>query len=363
MRILQLSKYYPPTFGGVELVAEFFARASTELGEAMDVVALGADTRTYTGRHGERVWQCREDVKLASSPFSLEYLRRVRRALVEAPPAVILVHLPHPFAHEVVKLLRPQIRAAGARVVGIYHSDIVNQRLLRDLYELHFLRDADAYDAWVCSSPNLRDSSPVLSRFSRLAVHVIPFCVHPPPPDAGVGGEEADFIAIGRMVPYKGYEFLLEAVRGTSYRLTLVGDGPLLPRLRALAPPNVRFTGPVDDEEKYRLMRLHRALVMSSVNRAEAYGMTIVEAFSVGLPVVAADIDTGVSFLVREEQTGLKFPVRDVAGLRRSLERIKDDAALREQLARGASAFYESELTFPAFARRTSALLRALAET
>lgn len=359
MKILQLSKYYPPTHGGLEIVAEFMSRAVRDLGHEVTVVSLGKTDRTYEGRFGEKVLQCREDLKLSSSPLSFNYFRAARAVLKNDSPDFVFLHLPHPFAHEIAKWFRPLCRERGTKIIGVYHSDIINQVALRDAYNLHFCRHLDLYDAFVCSSPNLKASSAVLSKLPDAKVKVIPFCIDHPfgqsaPTERPFQGK---FISIGRMVPYKGYEFLVKCFADLPYVLNLVGNGPLRDRLKAMAPKNVNFVGEISEAEKYQLLGQHDALIMSSINRAEAYGMTIVEAFSVGVPVIAANVDTGVSFLVRDGVTGLKFPINDATGLKRQIERLRLEAGLSEHCSREAKRLFTNELAFAPFRANMRSLI------
>jgi glycosyltransferase involved in cell wall biosynthesis len=151
------------------------------------------------------------------------------------------------------------------------------------------------------------------------------------------------------MVPYKGYDFLLKCFNDLPYELTMVGDGPLRNELMKHAPKNVTFVGEVSEEEKFRLFREHDALIVSSINRSEAYGMTIVEAFSSGLPVIASDIDTGVTFLVRGGLTGLTYPILSASGLTEQVHRMGSNQALREELGKNCRHFFEEQLSYPAF--------------
>lgn len=357
MNVLQLSKYYPPSHGGLELVAEFFSRAAQDLNHHTSVISLGAETKNYHGRYGEQVIQCKEDLKVSSSPLSMAYFKAVKVAFRDRQPDYVLVHLPHPFAHEIAKRIRsthPKVK-----LLGIYHSDVVNQVLLRDLYHWHFKRHLSSYDAFIYSSPQLQVSSPVLRQISSSQQRVIPFCVERPVSARAweSGRFRGKFIAIGRMVPYKGFEFLVKSFASLPYQLTLVGGGPLRQQLEAMAPANVRFAGEITESEKYRLMSEHDALIMSSINRSEAYGMTIVEAFSIGLPVVAANIDSGVSFLVREGETGLKFPIQDASGLALQLDRLKTEDGLAQRLSQASHRFYQAELSYEAFRGKLQSLL------
>ncbi len=350
MKILQLSKYYPPTHGGLEIVAEFFSRAAADLAHETRILSLGPETKVYIGRYGETVYQSKENYNFKSAPISLSYYRKWKELVSDSD--VILVHLPNPLAHELIKLSQAAIKTRKCRVVGIYHSDIVNQVLLRDAYNLYFMKDIELYDDFICSSDKLRKSSSIIGSLPEPKIHIIPYCIDPVnslPRNAGSSGQKAKFMAIGRMVPYKGYDFLLKSFKDLPFELTMVGDGPLRSELMKNAPKNVNFVGEVTEEEKFRLFSEHDALIVSSINRSEAYGMTIVEAFSSGLPVISSNIDTGVTFLVRNGLTGLTFPILSAPGLTEQVHRLGSDKALREKLGKNCRSFFEEKLSYPAF--------------
>jgi glycosyltransferase involved in cell wall biosynthesis len=63
---------------------------------------------------------------------------------------------------------------------------------------------------------------------------------------------------------------------------------------------------------------------------SEARPRSIIEAMSMGLPIVASDVG-GIPSLVVHEETGLLVPPDDAAGLARALDRLAVSVALRER--------------------------------
>jgi glycosyltransferase involved in cell wall biosynthesis len=92
------------------------------------------------------------------------------------------------------------------------------------------------------------------------------------------------FLVVGRLVPDKRVELVLEAFRGLDETLVVAGGGRSLPRLRTRAPTNARFTGFVSDAELRELYRRSVALVCPSV---EDFGIAMAEAQATGTPVIA----------------------------------------------------------------------------
>src|SRR6201997_1871246 len=92
------------------------------------------------------------------------------------------------------------------------------------------------------------------------------------------------YLAVGRLVPYKCTDILIEACRKLGRRLLIAGDGPELRRLKKISPKNVEFLGEVDDAELRNLYAQCRALLFAA---DEDFGMVPLEAQSFGRPVIA----------------------------------------------------------------------------
>ncbi len=92
------------------------------------------------------------------------------------------------------------------------------------------------------------------------------------------------FCVLSRLIPYKRIDLAIAAAAMAGERLVIVGDGPDLPRLRAMAGPRVSFAGRVSEAEKRRILGEAHALVMPGV---EDFGMVSVEANAAGTPVLA----------------------------------------------------------------------------
>ena len=97
--------------------------------------------------------------------------------------------------------------------------------------------------------------------------------------------EREDFyLVVSALVPYKRVDLAVRALRSLGRPLVVVGRGPELQRLRALAGPRTRFTGWVNDDEVASLMGRCRALLMPG---GEDFGIVPVEAQGAGAPVIA----------------------------------------------------------------------------
>jgi rhamnosyl/mannosyltransferase len=170
--------------------------------------------------------------------------------------------------------------------------------------------------------------------------------------------------AAGRLVYYKGFEYLVRAMRGVDGRLLIAGDGPLRGVLERTAAElglgdRVTLLGAVPDLRPY----YHAADVFAlpSVARSEAFGIVQMEAMACGLPVVNTALDTGVPFVSPDGVTGVTIPPADPDALADVLTRLLDDPALRARLGAAGRARVAGELSAGTMARRTLDLYRAVA--
>ena len=154
---------------------------------------------------------------------------------------VIVLHEPNPMALVSYFLARPR-----GRLIVWYHSDVIRPSWRYRLFYRPFLRFALSRAVRiVVSSPALGATAPELQDF-QAKCKVIPFGVEARNPAdleatvqrAGEIRREANksiVLFVGRLVPYKGVDVLLEALSGLDAVALIVGEGPLRARLEEKA--------------------------------------------------------------------------------------------------------------------------------
>ena len=145
---------------------------------------------------------------------------------------------------------------------------------------------------------------------------------------------------VGRLVPEKGVELLVEAMTSVAAQLLVVGDGPARAELerRTAGWPSGKavFTGAVNHGAVPDLLACLDVLVLPSRTTpfwAEQFGHVLIEAMAAGVAVVGSS-SGAIPEVV--DDAGSIFPEGDVEALRRTIEQVLGDPALRETLvARG----------------------------
>jgi rhamnosyl/mannosyltransferase len=353
--ILQLSKYYPPTMGGIELVAKMMSKAHIELGHKVEILSFGNGEDEYIGEFTERVTQINTDIVLMSAPINWKFIFRFRKYLETQKIDKIYVHLPNPYMHHLLWINQSYFKKNKIKLSAVYHSDLVNQKVLGPVYDLYFKGTMNIYDEVICSSEKLWKSSKILNR-PNVNVKPIPFCVDSDNKFRLREGFNKKLVAIGRFVPYKGFEFLLKTISQTDYELTIIGDGPLKESLKKYESDKIKLVGRVSHAEKQKIINDSDLLIMSSINRSEAYGMIIVEAFENGMPVIAANINSGVTYLAKAGERGEIFEINSSSQLIEALKKIEKDPSLMKIYSQNVRDFFDKYLTFEAFKNNISLL-------
>jgi len=264
----------------------------------------------------------------------------LKRALLEYAPVVILAQ----FGHTALRVL-PVAIEARCPVVAHFHGVDITAGLSNRWYRSSLKRSILRFSSMIVVADYQRDQ---LIEFGAKpdSVHVIP-CGVPTdvlrtksrPPQL-----PCRFVFVGRFVEKKGPLHLIKAFAECAgevagVRLTMVGDGPLVARARALANQlgingQVEFTGPQSQEVVIGILSDSSVYVQHSITAAngdkEGWPVSIAEAMASGLPVVSTR-HAGISAQVRENESGFLVDEGDLAGMSDRMKQLARDADLREQ--------------------------------
>lgn len=373
MKILQLGKFYPIR-GGVEKVMWDLTLGLGAKGVKCDMLCacLPEDVVDYKDRElvisdrgsdvpkeAKYVLQLSESGRLICvpaikkiaatmiSPAMIKALRFMIRQAKKMGEPYDVVHVHHPDPMAALALLRSGYRG---KVVLHWHSDIVKQKgLLKFYLPLQKWLIGRACKV-VGTTPVYVKESPYLAK-AQDKVTYLPIGVEGFTPTAA-GVEEIRnrypgkhlVFSLGRLVPYKGFSYLVEAAKylPDDYQVVIGGQGPLHGILEHQSitqgvQGKVELLGWVDDASTANWFGASDVFVLSSVMKTEAFAIVQIEAMSCGTPVVATRIPgSGVSWVNEHGTSGINVPVCDAKALAEAIvavcaDREKYGAAARER--------------------------------
>ncbi|WP_367160582.1 glycosyltransferase family 4 protein [Kozakia baliensis] len=171
----------------------------------------------------------------------------------------------------------------------------------------------------------------------RANLHCIPN-IAPPVSSHTYDPSLKTILALGRFVPQKGFDLLVEAwalveadPRSEDWRLRIVGDGPDKAGLAARAKRFHRLELAPSESDVEGLFAQTGLMVVPS--RVEGLPMVMLEAASFGLPMVAFDCLTGPAEVIEDDESGLLVPPGDVWALVEALLELMSDADRRQKMS------------------------------
>ena len=350
MKVLQLGKYYYPYMGGIE---NHLYLLCNELKKHVDLDVLVCNserTSSVDEVDGVRVARCFELTNVASTSICPTMPLELSRRSYD----LLHFHFPHPMG--VMSYLSPRATtdapARARRHVPRRHrqAGAAPPPVPPPLMD----RVLERADAIVCTSPNSplggvgrprRATGDKCTRHSVRDVDRSQFDRTPEIDRRGRGHPCARFkgrpliLGVGRLIYYKGFEYVVRAMREVDAELLLVGTGALRPMLEQAArecgvAERVHFIGEVHNHALAPYYFASDVYALPSIARSEAFAIVQLEAMACGLPVVNTAIPrSGVSFVSKDGESGLTVPPKDVGPSR---ARWKRDPRRRE-VSRGAS--------------------------
>lgn len=200
---------------------------------------------------------------------------------------------------------------------------------------------------------------------------------HFAPAESGESGE-LTILAVGRLVPKKGFDHLLNALNklrqreslDKGFRVVIAGDGPEAENLDSLRAElglegHVTLLGEQNNEHVRALMREADIFVLPCVEAKDGdrdgIPVVLMEAMACGLPVISGDI-APIHELVHDKETGLMVSAADHAALANALLTLICDDDLRLRLGTAGRALVEAEFSQAANVERLTRFFSSIHE-
>jgi len=155
------------------------------------------------------------------------------------------------------------------------------------------------------------------------------------------------FIFVGRLSKEKGALLFGEAVQKSGVKGIVVGDGPEAKAMKTLYP-KLKYTGWLSSLDVRNTLKKVRALVFPSL-WYETQGLIILEAMSLGIPVIVPNTSAAREFVV-DGKTGLWFKGGDAMDLAKKMMMLSDNTELVKKLGQSAyERFWKNPFTLQVY--------------
>ena len=152
--------------------------------------------------------------------------------------------------------------------------------------------------------------------------------------------KENFYLTVSRLVPYKKIDLIVNAFRQMpDKQLVVIGDGPEMKKLSAIATPNIKLMGFLDNESTASYMQNAKAFIFAA---EEDFGIVPVEAQACGTPVIAYG-KGGVLETVIEGETGFYFDEQTPESLIAAIQQFEAAPPLNSQTIRRNAERFDKE--------------------
>lgn len=339
MKILQFGKFFPPDVGGIENVIYEITKGLSQI-ITCDVLCSNSQNRTVIEKKEKytviRTASFGKIFSTSISPAMIYWLKKIGNNY-----DLIHIHLPDPMANLAYFLAKPK-----TKLIIHWHSDIIKQTNLLFFYkplQNWLLKKADKI---LVTSPNLLENSPFLKDFKKKC-EVVPLFIDIEEFKAREA-RKVDFpnpknkkivLFVGRLIYYKGIDYLIEAIKEVDALLLIAGDGVLRKKLEKKVKElnlsdKIIFLGRLSGEEIKYCYQVCDVFVLPSIEQTEAFGLVQLEAMLSGKPVINTNLPTGVPFVSKDKETGFTIEPKDSKALARAINEILNNPQLAEKFGK-----------------------------
>lgn len=348
--VLIHSNYNPLTSrGGIEVVVDQLLTIASSAGYSVECFC--GDTTDSEMSSGQVLIRCRKILyRFRGASFLsmgnsllIKYARRSK---------LIIYQEPYPTLWPALLVLRSLYRVP---VIVLVHADPTAPTFIKRFYQK--LRTF-VFSGCTCvvTSPNV-GAKVFSSQFADC--RVVPLCLpeveHSNSPDRVPNLPGKFALYLGRIVGYKGIEYLLKAAQALPHvDFVIAGSGPQSNLVSSFIEKNnltnicfiSRF---ISEGEKEFLISASQFIIFPSVTENEAFGIIQLEAMRAGRPIINSELDTGVNFVAPHMLCALTVPRMDAEKLSEAIDRLWRDDELRASLGTNALKRYTECFTIDNF--------------
>ena len=347
IKVLHISKYYPPYIGGMESFCHDIVLALKKTDKFEQKVLCYNDKKETVEDINDGVAIIRVGISnvLFSQPISREYGKKLTNVVETFKPDIIHFMYPNPFAaHYLLKL----------KWTGILHldwiCDIIKQRGIRLLFKKQNKKLLKRANFVTSITPTYFKDTDYLPSYKGphdfIACRIGDARMNVNKKQIDMANEikkahksKKIIFFFGRHTEYKGLKYLIDSDKYLNHEkidIVIAGQGELTEKLKKQAKKysNIFFVGKLSDDDINSYLMATDIFAFPSITRNEAFGISLAEAMYFGKPACTFTIDgSGVNWVSINNITGLEASNKNVKEFADNLMRLVNDQNLYNRLS------------------------------
>lgn len=360
MKILQFGKFYPPDLGGIEKAMQDLCDGLRQRRIVCDVLCSNSLNHYQENitPYGARIYRTASFGKVASTSISPQMISKLQELINHYD--IIHIHLPDPMATLALFFSNHK----NKKIIIHWHSDIINQKFLLNFFlplQSWILNRADKI---IATSEKYILESPYLQKHREKCI-CIPIGIDFPTPSQLPSQNSNIILSVGRLVPLKGFEYLIKSALTlpNRFQIHIIGDGKsnykqqLQELINSLNLQNRIFLlGAKSQDELKIIYQKANCFVLPSLQ--ESYGIVLLEAMASRLPIVCTKLSpSGSDWINQDGKTGYVISPKDPQAIAQAILQIQ---AEYEKLSENSKNRFQKHFTLNAMLKSTIHLYKSL---
>ena len=302
MKILYITKYFPPEYGGIETLSKNICDFFFKKNKKIEVICF-SKKKTYLSKSNDyNVYFFKPFLNLFSTPISISIILFILKNYKRYD--CIHIHTPNPLIELILNFLPIK------KLIISWGSDIINQKILKFFFnpiQFFLLKKSKKI---ICLSNNYLNYSQ-----DKKKIVIIYLIIKTLPYKHKVkNNNKINILMVGRLVDYKGYDIAIKTLSllPKNYNLNIIGSGKNKKKLLNLIKnlklnKRIKLLDKANDQVKETYLKKSSLFLMCSTSRAESFGISILEAISNSLPIISRVKGSGMNDMIINKFNGYKF--------------------------------------------------------
>ena len=347
MKILYICKYFAPEYGGMETLSKNICDYFYKRNFHIEVLCFSKNKQFISSKFGYKTYYFKSIFNLFSTPISLSMILFLFKNYKKYDR--IHIFTPNPWVTFWLNFLPHK------EIIVSWGSDIINQKILKLIFnpfQSFFLKKSKTI---ICLSKTYFNYSKDLLKFKKKVIIIPPLLIMKKFNKIKKKKQKKiELISVGRLVDYKGHDIAINSLKflPENYLLKIIGDGKKFKKLKKQILKlklNKRVTihKGLSNTSKFTMIKEADIFLMCSRSRAESFGIAILEAISVGLPLVISNIKgSGMNDMIKNNYNGYKFKNESYIDCANQIKRISQNKKKLKNFSNNSKKLYLKKFDF-----------------